>query len=516
MFLGGQRTIVKYMHGNRVTNCIFKVVTVAAILIVATFCVTKTCKAFDDEVIFNFIDRKAVSMPKDIVFNDKTITETDESGREINYVLKDKQVKIFIDNELIWQSGRRNFVQDMFVDDIDSDVDTRGNARKSMKSKKELVILLWKEGRYGSHRPFWVYEDEKDYSQHIFTYNIEGNKVLAKWGTSYMGEEATSMDFCDGILYLTHRNSEGKNGKSAWKWNSFGFEKLEPVKIFVAGDNLIHEPIYVDALNNHDGDFEYIYKKIEGYTKDADLSIINLETPLVYDSKLYSTYPCFGSPVAVAEAIKKAGFDAVTLSTNHRLDKGITGIEDTLKACDENDIMHVGSMDEKPYLLIKRNNIVFALLNYTYGTNGIRPKKGYEKAVNYLDDEEKIRSDIKEAKENSDFVIVFPHWGTEYKKEPDAYEKKWCKFFYDEGVDVIVGTHPHVYQPVEMYSEEGNEHEMLVFYSLGNYISANQSIDHNTGALGFFEVMQDKEHPYVSSYNMKEIDTMYKQSKYKN
>ena len=506
MFTAGKSTI------NRI-----KLVLVAAILIVATFCVNKSCYALDDEAMFTRVDRDEVVLPDDLSWEEKGITITDKDGREIKYILRDKMVRVYIDDKLVWHSNSRYFVQDMFVADIDPDTKNR-DARIVNKSDEELVLLLWKEGRYGNHRPFWVLEDEKEYSQHLFTYNIEGNSLRSKWGSSYMGDMATSMKYENGILFLSHEDeiSKGNSKKeSAWKWISFGFEKIEPVKILVAGDNLMHNPIYEDALNNHNGDFEYLYKKIEKNIQNADLSIINLETPLVYDPAKYSTYPCFGSPVGVAKGIKDAGFDVVTLSTNHRFDKGVTGIKDTIAAVEENELLHVGSMDEKPYLLIKRNNIVFSLLNYTYGTNGIRPPKGYEKGVNYLEDEERIRKDIREAKENSDFVIVFPHWGTEYRTTIDSYQEKWRKIFYEEGVDAVVGTHPHVYQEYELYTDGNSEKEMLIYYSLGNYISANARPEHNSGGIGTFEVSLTMDGPKVTSYEFEPIDTMYKSSKYK-
>lgn len=485
------------------------------------FCVEIDCFAFDDEVSFSITDRKNIDFPDDIKWREKGIKLALDDGREVKYILRDKMVRVYIDDKLIFNTDNNVFVQDMFVADIDSNRGNNGDARIKNKSKEELVLLLWKEGRYGIHRPFWVVNDEKEYSQHLFTYNIEGEKVKSKWGSSYMGEVATSMDFKDGILFLTYdkkcdgavKRDDGKY-ETAWEWISFGFERIQPVKIFVAGDNLIHDPIYLDALNNHNGDFEYIYKKVEGYTKSADLSIINLETPLVYDPSKYSTYPCFGTPVADAKAIKDAGFDLVTLSTNHRFDKGVTGINDTLKAVEENDLMHVGSMDDKPYLLVKRGGIVFALMNYTYGTNGIRPPKGYENGVNYLSDVKKVREDIREAKANSDFVVVFPHWGTEYKTTPDQYQKKWRDVFYEEKVDLVVGTHPHVYEDVEMYSND-SEHEMLVFYSLGNYISANQRAEHNSGGVGTIEIGLSSRGPVIMGYDFEIIDTMYKESKYR-
>lgn len=484
----------------------FKNLLAIAALIAAIVCVDKTCFALDKESVYSDYDRKSAVLPDDINWQNKDFVKTDENGRKVRYVLNDKRVSIYIGSELIWQSDINCFVQDMFVADIDPDENRKKDARINNKSKEEIVLLIWKEGRFGNHRPFWVNSDEKEMSQHIFAYNIAEKRVYAKWGSSYMGDVYDDMIFKDNTLFL----KDEKGSETAWQWVSFGFEKLEDVKFFVAGDNLIHEPIYVDALNKYNGNFDHIYKGVSRFAKDADISVINLETPLVNDEKRYSTYPCFGSPITVAQAIGNAGFNVVTLSNNHRFDKGASGIDETLKALDDNGILHVGSMDDEPYLLIKRNNIIFALMNYTYGTNGIRPPKGYENGVNYLSDEKKIREDIRKAKENSDFVIVFAHWGTEYMTEPDSYEKKWRDVFYEEGVDVVVGTHPHVYQKYEMYKSGDDEREMLLFYSLGNYISANQRKDHNTGGVGFFDVNITTQGAKVTDYDFKVIDTIYK------
>lgn len=496
-------------------NLILKHILIAAIIFAANFCVVNTCFALDSEAIFSTVDINEYNLPKDIKWNNREISDKDEAGHNIRYVLKDKRVQVYVDDELIWLTDRKFLVQDFYLEDIDAESNqsmSKGNKRVNGKNDKELVLLLWKEGRYGVHKPFWILNDEKQFSQHIFTYNLDkkGKRMIAKWGSSYMGDEATDITFKDGIMYLKHK----ANKESAWKWYSFGFEKLEPVKIMAAGDNLIHDFIYLDAINNHKGDFEYLYKKAEKYTKEADLSVINLETPLMKDEKNYSTYPCFGSPVRVAEGLKKAGFDAVTLSNNHRLDKGAQGVDETLETLDYYGLLHVGSMDDKPYLLIKRNEIVFALMNYTYGTNGIRPKKGYENAVNYLDDEERISKEIKEAKGNSDFVIVFPHWGAEYITEPNYHEKQWRDVFYEAGADLVIGTHPHIIQGYEMYKRDNSKHEMLIYYSLGNYISANQRAEHNSGGLAFVNVGLTLDGPEIVSYDFEEIDTIYKSSKY--
>jgi len=509
---------------------------IAASVFAAIICTTAlqcygATSDFDDEAAFSDSMQELATVPDDIAWNEKTISRTDESGHKVKYVLKDRQARVYIGKELIWESDDSVFVQDMIVADINEDDIHKDEITEKRRSKDEMVLLVWKKGRYGINKPFWIKEDEMNFSQHIFVYNISEDKIIQRWGSSYMGFETDKMEFSDGILFLNEKSGE----IIPWQWNTFGFYRVENTKFVIAGDNLSHIQIYKDAIKNHDGKFEYIYKSIKQYVDAADFAMINLETPLVNDPARYSGYPCFGSPVQIAKALKNTGFDGVTLATNHRFDKGASGVTETIDALDANELIHVGSMDEKPYVLVTRNRITFALLNYTYGTNGIRPPKGCENGVNYLDDEEKIRADIREAKANSDFVIVFPHWGTEYRKEPDSMQKKWRDVFYEEGVDVVVGTHPHVIEPYEMYSpgtknqageitddvksdevnadivKSGNEKErgMLIYYSLGNYISSNHFPGHNSGGLAIFEVNRTPEGVKVCGYDFVELDTVF-------
>ena len=131
-------------------------------------------------------------------------------------------------------------------------------------------------------------------------------------------------------------------------------------------------------------------------------------------------------------------------------------------------------MDETsyvPYEIIERNGIRFAMLNYTYGTNGMKIPDENPHMVHLLDDEEQVRNDIKAAQSDADFIILFVHWGSEYANQPDAYQKKWTQLFLESKVDVVVGTHPHALQPYELLNDNSG-HEMLVYYSIGNFISA--------------------------------------------
>ena len=144
------------------------------------------------------------------------------------------------------------------------------------------------------------------------------------------------------------------------------------------------------------------------------------------------------------------------------------------------------------------------MLNYTYGTNGIRIPEKSPNAVHLLEDEERIRADISKAKAESDFVVVFVHWGTEYAEKPDDFQKKWTQIFLECGVDVTVGTHPHVLQPYELLRDDSG-HEMLVYYSIGNYISAQSEKSCVKGGMAEFTVSLTKDGYRITEYGLKPL-----------
>ena len=247
-----------------------------------------------------------------------------------------------------------------------------------------------------------------------------------------------------------------------------------------------------------------MYENVRDVIKESDIAVINQETPLVDEPALYGDYPRFGTPVQVGKAIANAGFDVVTCATNHALDRGAEGINTTKAFFEKEDmkclgIQSEGETDYHPYEILVRNGVRFALLNYTYGTNGIRPPEENPNMVHLLDDKIKITNDIKMAKAESDFVIVFVHWGTEYAEEPDAFQLKWTQLFADCKVDVVVGTHPHMIQPYEILRDDDG-HEMLIYYSIGNYISAQPEESCVKGGMASFTVSLTPEGYKVTEY----------------
>lgn len=246
--------------------------------------------------------------------------------------------------------------------------------------------------------------------------------------------------------------------------------------ILMAGDVLLHKRVsdsgqYSDGTWNYDHFFANVSEDIAG----ADLAIVNQEVILGGRDLGLSGYPAFNGAFEVGDAEAKAGFDLILHGTNHALDKGKKGIVNCLKfwRTDHPEIGVVGINDsqqaqDKIYVT-EKNGIRIAVLNYTYGTNGIKTPDGMPYAVNYLE-EGRVKADLKKAQALADFTVVCPHWGTEDSHTVSAMQKKWTKIFSDGGAGLVIGTHPHVIQPVQWYTGDDG-HRMLVFYSIGNFIN---------------------------------------------
>ena len=206
--------------------------------------------------------------------------------------------------------------------------------------------------------------------------------------------------------------------------------------------------------------------------------------------KPYSGYPQFSSPASYASAIKKAGVDVLMTANNHSCDKRKKGLEKTIKILDSLQISHTVTFISKekkelksPLILIK-NGFKIAFLNYTYGTNGIPPT--HPNIVNYLN-KGVIANDVKKAKlTNPDQIIAFVHWGTQYKNVPSKEQKDWFSYFKSLGVNIVIGAHPHVLQPMILKDDN------LVVYSLGNFISHQRTFPRDGGAIFKLNLIKDK------------------------
>lgn len=249
------------------------------------------------------------------------------------------------------------------------------------------------------------------------------------------------------------------------------------VNILAVGDNLIHGVIYNQAhARSATGgyDFTYAYKNVASTVAAADISIINQET-IIDPEKAPSTYPCFNSPTELGDEMVKIGFDVFNIANNHSLDKGESGLRNAIKFWKSKNVVFCGAyLDEEDYKTIPTNtvkDIKFAYVGLTEPTNGLSLPEGSKTILMLGADEDRIEKRVKAASEISDMTIVNVHWGEEYTHTPTDRQHELAQKLADWGADIIIGTHPHVIQPVE-YITAADGRKVLVIYSLGNFISA--------------------------------------------
>lgn len=266
-------------------------------------------------------------------------------------------------------------------------------------------------------------------------------------------------------------------------------DKHYEASLIAVGDYLIHSSVYKDAnrLANGDGyDFKPMISYIKEIVSNYDIAYYNQETILGGSELGLSNYPTFNSPYEAGDAMLDAGFNLVSLATNHTMDSGKKAVENSCKYWQSKEnVLTAGSYcseEERNKINIKEiNNIKYTMLNYTYGTNGMPVANDYlvnvwptdidninnpEKDTKYQAYKKQVKEDIDKVKDKVDFLIVAMHWGVEYTHEPTAYEKDMASYLASLGVNLIIGTHPHVIQPVTWIDDT------LVIYSLGNFISA--------------------------------------------
>lgn len=271
-------------------------------------------------------------------------------------------------------------------------------------------------------------------------------------------------------------------------------EEKEPehytARITAIGDIMVHSWQYNEAYNSETGEYDFYHNftDVKKYFAEGDIVVGNLETVFAGADRGISDYPCFNTPDSFADALKDSGVDLVTTANNHCMDKGGEGLLRTIEILDEKGFDHMGTYaDEQSRnkILIKNvNGINMAFLSYTYGTNGIPVPEKY--MVNLMD-EELIRSDIARAKAlNPDIIIVMPHMGNEYETYTKDIFKDWADIMFDAGADIILASHPHVLQPMEVKTiknADGTERQGFIIYSLGNFISSQTTPPRNASII---------------------------------
>jgi poly-gamma-glutamate synthesis protein (capsule biosynthesis protein) len=269
------------------------------------------------------------------------------------------------------------------------------------------------------------------------------------------------------------------------------------LKLVFAGDIMGHDTQIASALATGEPGYDYkpCFEYLRPYLQEADLVIGNLE--VTFAGEPYKGYPAFSSPDELAGALKWAGFDILVNANNHGLDRGQKGLVRTIEVLGEEGLVQTGTFADPESrasfypLVVEKKGIRIALLNYTYGTNGIKDRP--PSIINRID-KEQIREDMQKAHTaQADFILVTMHWGTEYQLIESPQQQELAEFLFDLGADAVIGSHPHVVQPIR-----GEGSGNLVVYSLGNLISNQRTRPRDGGIL--FEMVLSKESHEISSH----------------
>lgn len=260
---------------------------------------------------------------------------------------------------------------------------------------------------------------------------------------------------------------------------------VQQIDLLFAGDIMQHEAqLEMAKQKNGEYSFSYYFKHISSVVKSADISVANLETTI--GASGYSGYPSFCAPDSFLYAVKDAGFNVLLYANNHCLDKGRRGALYTLDLLDSLQITHCGvyrnskEREERYPLIIEKKGVRVAILNYTYGTNG--RDVPHPMVVNLID-KEIIAKDIQAAKEKKpDAIIACMHWGDEYVSLPPQRIREFSDWLIEQGVNHIIGNHPHVIQPIELRDSKTTPDRHLVVYSTGNLVS-NMSLRRTDGGI---------------------------------
>ena len=312
--------------------------------------------------------------------------------------------------------------------------------------------------------------------------------------------------------------STNENGSEEIPGAPAPYKELE-INLLMVGDILLHDNVQNSGkLSDGTYNYDHLFANVLEDIQEADLAIVNQEVILGGTEFGLSGYPAFNGAHEVGDSLVKAGFDVVLHATNHTLDIGKKGLLNCMAFWEDNypEIAVLGVFDseeayENELYIYEEDDLKIAILNYTYGTNGIPLPKDMPYAVALLE-EEKVIADLKKADQLADFTVVCPHWGTEYQHKQSAEQERWAALFMEYGVDLVIGTHPHYIQPVEMLTGENGE-QMLVYYSLGNFINSTSGTGRGTadrmiGGMAKVTIAKSENGTvYIKEYNVEPLVT---------
>lgn len=289
-------------------------------------------------------------------------------------------------------------------------------------------------------------------------------------------------------VYVYGEESESNNKLTDISFSEPGliYPKETSLTLFAVGDSLIHGSVYKTNFDNGSYNFNEMLELIKPYSSEADLAYYNQETILGGEELGFSSYPTFNTPEEFGDNMVDAGFNLVSLANNHTLDKGVAGIAHSVNFWNsyENVIATGSSLsveEQENIEVLEINGITYTMLSYTTLTNGIPVPSGKEYLVNLYDYEE-VKKDVEEAQEKADLVIVAMHFGTEYTHTPTGEQVEIATELANLGVNIVIGNHPHVIEPIEFIDNT------LVMYALGNLVSAQIGIERLVGLMVNVEI----------------------------
>jgi poly-gamma-glutamate synthesis protein (capsule biosynthesis protein) len=283
----------------------------------------------------------------------------------------------------------------------------------------------------------------------------------------------------------------------------FAFSQTDTLRLIFAGDIMGHAPQITSAKVGNTYDYEPCFRYVKPIIQQADLAIGNLELTLP-GKPPYNGYPMFRSPNELGKALKGAGFDILVTANNHSNDSRGAGVTNTILTLRDQEFLQTGTfLDQRDRtahypLMVYKNGFKIALLNYTYGTNGVPTEA--PTIVNLIDKEQMAKDLAEAVARKPHYIIAIMHWGLEYQLTENAEQRDLAQFLIRNGADMVIGSHPHVVQPIrteKVAMPDGTQKEALVVYSLGNFIS-NQQQPHTDGGILFqVDLLKTKGSPAV-------------------
>jgi len=455
---------------------------VAAIIIVATIVILWVNGAF----LPGWIEWK--ESPSDTSFLKKGVKVQDTLSLDINHDGRDEYLV------LCWRIGRYGERKPFWV--------------KHDELKWSQHIYIYEKLKDDTYKPIWMasdihtdvvrweaYDDSlittytPDNQKEIWMWNSWGleklseeklkeytelkEKKLAVGGADEVNEKNPLSEASDSPKEQT--NELQQDNVLSTKDDLIEEETEDSVSIVMVGDILLHDGVTSSCKEEDGYNFDPLFENTKEVIENADIAIVNQEVIIGGEELRISGYPTFNAPYEVSDALCNAGFDVVCHGTNHALDRKKKGIINCLNYWKENHPqmailgIHDSEQSNEDIYITTVDGLKIAILNYTYGTNGIPLPEGMPFAVDYIK-KDKIASDLQYAEENADFTIVCPHWGIEYMLDENAEQHSLAEFMTENGADLIIGTHPHVIEPIKwIESENGNK--ALCYYSIGNFIN---------------------------------------------